>query len=49
VPAQIDNDDLVADAVHLHEALVGERAHRFVPKFKPCPGFARFIWRIDAD
>ncbi|WP_206685158.1 hypothetical protein, partial [Escherichia coli] len=25
--AQIDNDDLVADAVHLGKAMVGERAH----------------------
>jgi hypothetical protein len=26
--AQIDDDDLVADPVHLDEGLVGERAHR---------------------
>ena len=34
--AQIDHDDLVADAVHLHEGLVGERAHKFGR-----PAFAR--------
>ena len=42
--AHIDNDDFVADSVHLHEGLIGERAHNLL-----CPGFARFIWRINAD
>ena len=42
--AHIDNNDLVADAVHFYEGLVGERAHILF-----CPGFARFIWRINAD
>src|SRR6185503_482832 len=32
--AQIDDDDLVADAVHLHKGLVGERAHH-LPGFRP--------------
>src|SRR5262245_15744829 len=40
--AQIDDDDLVADAVHLHEGLIGECAHIML-----CPGFAGFIWRIN--
>jgi len=42
--AQIDDDDFVADAVHLHEGLIGECAHIML-----CPRFARFIWRIDED
>ena len=42
--AQIDDDDLVADAVHLHEGLIGECAHIVL-----CPRFARFIWRINED
>src|SRR5262245_17111985 len=42
--SQIDDNDLVADAVHLHEGLIGECAHYML-----CPGFAGFIWRIDED
>src|SRR4029078_3716880 len=42
--AQVDNDDFVADSVHLHKGLIGESAHNLL-----CPGFACFIWRIDAE
>ena len=45
---QINDDDLVADTVHLDERLVGERAHlNLVPNRASRPAFARFIWRIN--
>src|ERR1700730_4409569 len=41
--AQIDHDNLVADAVHLGKRMIGERAHGIFPTG------ACLIWRTRAD